>query len=358
MCQRACSSLPCTDLFCGDLRSLTLTPTPPIACFVLLRRTRIQSVPPSLLPRAVVSPSKQSVAGGIAPPHQWLPPTLVASSFQRFLPKCVAPTPSTGASRAYSRSARAFLRGVRCAHCLCMQSEPHLPDALWRKAAFGRLDKRLGGRRHARAASFAAFACRDELALIVCIFRCRLTVSANAAQSASTSICAERGSDIVAPGRLTPLIRFLALAQAPFTPLSHAPGCCAPRSYPRQSEEGLSPSPPQRCREITAFALRLHYRLLPAKHSQSKSTSSTKPLATLAMRCDAKSPHTAFQCAPRCPQRHSVWTANFGFVPPCTDLFCGDLRSLTLTPTPQLPASSCCAELAFNRCPPLYYRGR
>jgi hypothetical protein len=37
---------------------------------VLLRRTRIQSVPPSLLPRAVVSPSKQSVAGGTAPPRQ------------------------------------------------------------------------------------------------------------------------------------------------------------------------------------------------------------------------------------------------------------------------------------------------
>ena len=42
---------------------------PPIACFVLLRRTRIQSVPPSLLPRAVVSPSKQSVTGGKAPPR-------------------------------------------------------------------------------------------------------------------------------------------------------------------------------------------------------------------------------------------------------------------------------------------------
>ena len=52
---------------------------------------------------------------------------------QRFPPKCVAPTPSTSASRAYGRNALAFLRGVRRANRLCTLSGPHFPNALWRK---------------------------------------------------------------------------------------------------------------------------------------------------------------------------------------------------------------------------------
>ena len=52
---------------------------------------------------------------------------------QLFPPKCVAPTPSTGASRAYGRNALAFLRGVRRANRLCTLSGPHFPNALWRK---------------------------------------------------------------------------------------------------------------------------------------------------------------------------------------------------------------------------------
>ena len=52
---------------------------------------------------------------------------------QRFPPKCVAPTPSRSASRAYGRNALAFLRGVRRANRLCTLSGPHFPNALWRK---------------------------------------------------------------------------------------------------------------------------------------------------------------------------------------------------------------------------------
>ena len=67
--------------------------------------------------------------------------------------------------------------------------------------------QRLGGREFARAASFVSIACRDELALIVFVFR------------ASHSSLAERGSDSVAPGRQSQLCCYFALSQAPFTPL-------------------------------------------------------------------------------------------------------------------------------------------
>ena len=74
-------------------------------------------------------------------------------------------------------------------------------------------DERLRGHENARAASFATFACRDELALIVFVFR------------ASHSSLAERGSDSIAPGRQSQLCCYFALAQAPLTPLAlpHTP---------------------------------------------------------------------------------------------------------------------------------------
>ena len=72
------------------------------------------------------------------------------------------------------------------------------------------LAQRLRGHKDARAASSAASACRDELALIVFVFR------------ASHSSLAERGSDSIAPGRRTPLSRSLALTPVPLTPLADA----------------------------------------------------------------------------------------------------------------------------------------
>ena len=47
-------------------------------------------------------------------------------------------------------------------------------ESTWRRAS-------VCGREFARAASFASIACRDELALLVCIFSCRQTMSADAA---------------------------------------------------------------------------------------------------------------------------------------------------------------------------------
>ena len=63
------------------------------------------------------------------------------------------------------------------------------------------------------------------------------------------------------------------------------------------------------------------------------------------MRCNAKSPHTATQCAPRCPQRHLARTANFGLCHPCTDLFCGDLRCTLLG---RCPKPRCYGLLSAN----------
>ena len=60
------------------------------------------------------------------------------------------------------------------------------------------------------AADFASPACRDELALIVCVFR------------SSTSRLAERGSNIIAPERRPPLILVSALPQCSLRRLSAA----------------------------------------------------------------------------------------------------------------------------------------
>ena len=71
----------------------------------------------------------------------------------------------------------------------------------------GHPGERLGGHEFARAADFAASACRDELAFIVSGFQ----PSPNIAQTASL------------PGGGPPLIRYFALAQVPFTPPPSSP---------------------------------------------------------------------------------------------------------------------------------------
>ena len=66
----------------------------------------------------------------------------------------------------------------------------------------------LRGHKNARAAARTASACRDELALFV-----------------PASVRPERGSDSVAPGRRTSLIRFIALPPVPFPPLPCRSSC-------------------------------------------------------------------------------------------------------------------------------------
>ena len=171
--------------------------------FVLLRRTRIQSVPPSLLPRAVVSPSKQSVTGGNALPGDNCLCTAVALS----PPTCQTFTEQKHLFHKAANDPCHALRRQISSHRIPMC--PTMPTAPLRMDCEFRLREVILGR--ARRAFFYTGALPQPPPLWPAI---------------STYL----------PAR-PPLAAAAALL------LSRAPGCCAPRSYPRRSEERPSISP-------------------------------------------------------------------------------------------------------------------
>ncbi len=143
-----------TDLTCCDLRELTLTPSlplyitgalpqppplwpaistylparPPLAAAAASSSccaiTRIQRAPPSLLPRAVVSPASQSVRAAC---HR------LGFLLCSFPPKCGRLNPSAGICRAYAPSTLALERALWKDNRLSTLSGLYSSSTLWRK---------------------------------------------------------------------------------------------------------------------------------------------------------------------------------------------------------------------------------